>query len=78
MEEDWLSSVLAVKRDCVYEYVKNAQGRIQVHNVMAFCGLSREEATRMLQELKSKGYVGGNARDGYWYSREALDKPEPW
>ena len=36
--EGWLSSVLAVKRDCVYEYVKNAQGRIQVHNVTAFCG----------------------------------------
>jgi len=72
------SEVLAVKRDCVYEYVKNAHGRIQVHHVMAFCGVSREEATKILQDLRSKGYVGGNAKDGYWYSREALEKPKPW
>ncbi len=72
------SEVLAVKRECVYEYVKNAHGRIQVHHVMAFCGISREEATKILQDLKSRGYVGGSARDGYWVSCEALDKPKPW
>ena len=73
-----MSSVLAVKRDCVYEYAKNARERIQVHHVMAFCGISREEAVKTLQDLKSMGYVGGNAKDGYWYSREALEKPKPW
>jgi len=73
-----LSSILAVKRDCVYEYARNARERIQVHHVMAFCGISREEAVKTLQDLRSMGYVGGNAKDGYWYSREALEKPKPW
>ncbi len=73
-----MSSILAVKRDCVYEYARNARERIQVHHVMAFCGISREEAVKTLQDLRSMGYVGGNAKDGYWYSREALEKPKPW
>jgi hypothetical protein len=57
------------KRVCVYEYVQQALGRILVSDVMAHCNLSKLEAITILEELKSKRYVGGNATVGYWFVR---------
>jgi len=39
---------------------------VRVHTVMAYCGISREEAASHLQRLKSQGNIGGSGRTGYW------------
>jgi predicted transcriptional regulator len=59
-----------LSKERVYEYLKKERERIQVHKVMRQCGLSRAEAIEILEELKSKGYIAGNAREGYWLTRE--------
>ncbi|MCS7120045.1 MAG: hypothetical protein RMJ07_02870 [Nitrososphaerota archaeon] len=59
---------MSVERVC--EYIKRESGRIQVHNVMLHCGLSRDETIMILEDLKAKGILAGNAKDGYWLTRE--------
>ena len=64
------SVTLESKFKCTYKYVRRSHGRIHVHHVMANCNMSREESVLRLQKLKSMGYIGGNAKDGYWLSSE--------
>ena len=57
------------KEACVYEYMRKSIGRIRVTEVMAQCSLSKIDTIIILEELKSRGYIGGNARIGYWFVR---------
>jgi Mn-dependent DtxR family transcriptional regulator len=42
---------------------------------MAQCRIPRDEAISILQELKSRGFIGGNAKDGYWLTpKETTDE----
>jgi Mn-dependent DtxR family transcriptional regulator len=59
-----------------YEKIKTIHGRVHVHHVMKSCQIAREEAVLILQKLKSKGYVGGNAKDGYWITSKEMPKTE--
>lgn len=59
-----------------YEKIKTIHGRVHVHYVMKSCQITREEAVLVLQKLKSKGYVGGNAKDGYWITSKEMPKTE--
>jgi hypothetical protein len=55
--------------DCVFEYARKSLGRIRVTDVIDRCGISRMDAVRILEELKAKGYLGGNLQRGYWFIR---------
>jgi predicted transcriptional regulator len=54
---------------CVYEYVRNSFGRIRVTEVIENCGITKINAIKILEELRSKGYLGGNPKIGYWFIR---------
>jgi Mn-dependent DtxR family transcriptional regulator len=53
------------KFSCIYECVRKNVGITPLHTIIAYCGISREQAVPYLKKLKSMKYVTGNIRDGY-------------